>query len=205
MMFWMSSAMSEGMAGILRCTSISRVRSAKVLMPSYGRGPPKTSVKMQPIDQMSTFSVIFDLLSKSSGAMYRGEPPLFFFVMCVRSMDSVRPKSQSFRFKFMSRTTFRDFRSRCTTTGVCECRYITPSASCRHMFVQWSGGRRSFRTCRRWCKEPPGQYSVTRQRFGTSKQAPTKLTRRLCRRCLKDSISLVRSWMITSGSTEPSQ
>jgi len=36
---------------------------------------------MTPHDQMSTFSVIFVLQSKSSGAMYRGEPPLFFLVM----------------------------------------------------------------------------------------------------------------------------
>mmetsp|Transcript_108005 Transcript_108005/g.344339 ORF Transcript_108005/g.344339 Transcript_108005/m.344339 type:complete len:239 (-) Transcript_108005:218-934(-) len=205
MMFWIGSAMSAGMAGILRCTSISRVRSARVLMPSYGSGPPKISLKMQPADQMSTFSVIFDLLSKSSGAMYRGDPPLFFLVMWVRSMDSVRPKSQSLRLRFRSKTTLRDLRSRCTTTGFWQCKYITPSASCKHMLVPCSGGRRSFRTCNRWCKDPPGQYSVTKQRYGISRHAPTKLTSLLWRKCLKDSISLVRSWMMTSGSTELSQ
>mmetsp|Transcript_93313 Transcript_93313/g.263840 ORF Transcript_93313/g.263840 Transcript_93313/m.263840 type:complete len:206 (-) Transcript_93313:376-993(-) len=205
MTLWIDSATWPGTVGVLRCTSISRVRSARVLMPSYGRGPPKISAKMQPVDQMSTFSVIFDLPSKSSGAMYRGEPPLFFFVMWVRSMDSVRPKSHSLRLRFKSKTTFKDFKSRCTTTGCCECRYMTPSVSCRHMLVPCSVGSCSFRTWRRWCSEPPGQYSVTRHRLGTSRHAPTKLTRRLCRRCLKDSISFARSSIITSGSTELSQ
>jgi len=111
------------------------VSSAKLLMLSYGRVPPNISMKMHPIAQRSTFSVIFVLQSKSSGAMYLGDPPLFFFEMCVRSMDSVSPKSHNFTFKFRSRTTFCVFRSLWTTTGFCECRYLTPSANCMHMLM----------------------------------------------------------------------
>merc|ERR1719375_2968337 len=119
-------------------------------------------MKMHPMAHTSTFSVIFDLLSKSSGAIYRGEPPLFFFVMCVLSMDSVSPKSQILMFKLRSSTTFKDLRSRWTTVGVCECKYITASATCRVILVACSKGSRVFLTCKRWCKEPPGMYSVTR-------------------------------------------
>mmetsp|Transcript_66059 Transcript_66059/g.177655 ORF Transcript_66059/g.177655 Transcript_66059/m.177655 type:complete len:271 (+) Transcript_66059:167-979(+) len=198
MTFCAGSGMCGGIAGILRFTSISRVRSARVLMPWYGSVPPKISVNMQPIDQMSTFSVIFDLLSKSSGAMYLGEPPLFFFVMWVRSIGSVRPKSQILTFKLRSRTTLSDFRSRCTIVGVCEWRYITPSAICKHMFNACNNGNSNLLTCSKWCKEPPGQYSVTRQGCGNSRQAPMKRTRRLCLRWRKDSISLDKSCMTSS-------
>mmetsp|Transcript_18055 Transcript_18055/g.34727 ORF Transcript_18055/g.34727 Transcript_18055/m.34727 type:complete len:203 (+) Transcript_18055:364-972(+) len=184
--------------GARRWTSISRVRSAKVLIVSYGNGPPCISTKMQPMAQTSIFSVILVLLSKSSGAIYLGDPPLFFLVMWVRSIGSVKPKSQILTLRLRSNTTFKVFKSRCTITGVCECRYITPSAICKHIFVAWSNGSCSFLTCKRWCKEPPGMYSVTRHKWGISRQAPMKRTRRLCRRLLNASISFARSRMTRS-------
>mmetsp|Transcript_14293 Transcript_14293/g.42554 ORF Transcript_14293/g.42554 Transcript_14293/m.42554 type:complete len:204 (+) Transcript_14293:222-833(+) len=203
-MLRISAGMYAGTSGARLWTSISRVRSANVVISAYGRGPPWISTKMQPIAQTSIFSVIFVLLSNSSGAMYLGEPPLFFFVMWVRSMGSVRPKSQIFMFRLRSKTMFSDLRSRCTIVGFWECRYITPSATCRHMLVECSRGSCSFLTWRRWCSEPPGMYSVTRHKWGISRQAPMKRTKRLWRKCLKDSISFAKS-SITSSVTVPSQ
>jgi len=88
----------------------------------------KTSSTNAPVAQTSTFSVILPLLSNNSGAMYLGDPPsLSRRLMCVFSIDCVRPKSQSLAFRAKSITTLRLFRSRWTNGGDLLCKNVTPS------------------------------------------------------------------------------
>mmetsp|Transcript_49763 Transcript_49763/g.115486 ORF Transcript_49763/g.115486 Transcript_49763/m.115486 type:complete len:242 (+) Transcript_49763:75-800(+) len=146
-----------------------------------GNFPRKTSRTRQPRAQMSTFSVIFPRESKSSGAMYRGEPHSFSRrVMCVFSIDWVSPKSQSFTSKAKSNTTLSDLRSRCTNGGDCPCKNSMPSAT----WVETESFCASLRTFSFWCRrlynEPFGMNSVTMQRFGGAKAMPMKWINRGC-------------------------
>mmetsp|Transcript_66874 Transcript_66874/g.124947 ORF Transcript_66874/g.124947 Transcript_66874/m.124947 type:complete len:206 (-) Transcript_66874:529-1146(-) len=153
----------------------------------YGRTPPKSSIRMQPIAHMSIFSVRLPKVGlKHSGAMYRGEPPSpsCFLVMCVASTPicCARPKSHIFALPEASSKMFIDFRSLWTTFHAC--RNVSPSAICTAMlnFCVGINGLVAFLPKSRSCKEPPGMNSVRTSNIGGWIQAPMNRTNLGCRR-----------------------
>mmetsp|Transcript_141502 Transcript_141502/g.394307 ORF Transcript_141502/g.394307 Transcript_141502/m.394307 type:complete len:215 (-) Transcript_141502:252-896(-) len=118
--------------------------------------------------------------------MYRAEPPRLgggSGGSPPRAPSSckarAKPKSQIRRcWPSASRTRFVDFKSKWAITGRCMCKYRTPSRSSAASWKRSAKEKRRRRTCKAWCKFPPGANSVTRTTRVGSKHAPTNSTTR---------------------------
>lgn len=91
-------------------------------------------------------------------------------------MVLVHPKSANLVRKASSNSKFKLFKSRCTMGGLNECKYKTPLAASKHIFLLSSQLKCISKFYITYQRDPLEQYSSTIAKLGGLVQAPKNIT-----------------------------